>query len=192
MKNDWLNPVLEDIHESTESHGGAGSETNPLVRLDPGLFIWTIITFGIFLLLIAKFGWKPLMNSIESRENEIKNSLHKANLAKEELDKLNLTIEESMEKSKIEAQSILTQAKSLAKKAEEDILALAKQKAKEELEKAKEEIAVEKNKALGEIRNEIVSVSVAIAEKILLKNLSEKDNIELIDETIKNMKEYEA
>ena len=71
-------------------------------------------------------------------------------------------------------------------------MALAKQKAKEELEKAKEEIAVEKNKALGEIRNEIVSVSVAIAEKILLKNLSEKDNIELIDETIKNMKEYEA
>ena len=120
MKNDWLNPVQKDIHEITESHGGTGGETNPLVRLDPGLFIWTIITFGIFLLIIAKFGWKPLMNLIESRENEIKNSLHKANLAKEELDKLNMTIEKSMEQSKIEAQSILSEAKSLAKKAERE------------------------------------------------------------------------
>ena len=51
---------------------------NPLVRLDPGLFIWTILTFLTLLFLLAKFAWKPLLAALEERENKIKNSLLKA------------------------------------------------------------------------------------------------------------------
>ncbi len=55
---------------------------NPLVQLDPGLFVWTIITFLILLTLLSKFAWKPLLNALEKREDEITNSLENAEKAR--------------------------------------------------------------------------------------------------------------
>ena len=56
----WVIPGSENLHESQESHGGS-SAPNPLVQLDPGLFIWTILTFIVLFLVLAKFAWKPLL-----------------------------------------------------------------------------------------------------------------------------------
>ena len=70
-------PGADSLHESTEAHGGVGAP-NPLVQLDPGLFIWTIITFLILLFVLAKFAWKPLLAALESRESTIKSSLDDA------------------------------------------------------------------------------------------------------------------
>ena len=70
MNHYWSIPGDEVLHESTESHG-ASSEQNPLVQLDPGLFIWTILTFLLLLMVLAKFAWKPLLEMLDERQKSI-------------------------------------------------------------------------------------------------------------------------
>ena len=79
MNQIWGIPGGDDLHESTEAHGSA-STPNPLVQLDPGLFIWTILTFLILFFVLAKFAWKPLLIALETRENTIKSSLEDAEI----------------------------------------------------------------------------------------------------------------
>ena len=98
---------------------------NPLVQLDPGLFIWTILTFLALLFLLAKFAWKPLLAALEDRENKIKNSLEDAEKAKAELERINAKSEEIIAKARSEAQSIRVEAKA----ATERIKAVLKAKA---------------------------------------------------------------
>ena len=95
---------------------------NPLVQLDPGLFVWTIITFLILLGVLTKFAWKPLLKALEIRENEISQSLKDAEKAKKELERLSEESEEIIAKARSEAQGILSEGKKAAEKLTETTL----------------------------------------------------------------------
>ena len=191
MDHYWSIPGDEVLHESTGTHGGP-SEQNPLVKLDPGLFIWTVLTFLLLLTVLAKFAWKPLLSMLDDRQRSIEDSLLSAEKARQELEGINKKSEAIISKAKTEAQSIVTDAKSAAEKLKEDIVAKANQEADGQLEKAKNQIGVEKNKALLEIRKEVVDLSINVAEKIIKKNISIDDNAAIIDESIEKLKNYEA
>ena len=165
---------------------------NPLVQLDPGLFIWTILTFLLLLTVLAKFAWKPLLKMLKDREEMIRNSLYDAEKAQAELARLNFEGEEIINKARSEAQEILSQGKASAAKMREDTLNDAKEKAKLITEDAQKQIQVEKEKAIAEIKGEVVNLSLSVAEKLIKKNLSREDNKALIDESLSNVKEYEA
>ena len=160
---------------------------NPLVRLDPGLFIWTILTFLALLFLLAKFAWKPLLTALEERENKIKNSLEDAEKAKTELERLNAESEEIIAKARSEAQSIRVEAKAATERFKADLMAKAEADSKKILEEAEKQIHVEKDKAINEIRQEVVDISIAVAENVIKKNLSKEDNQSLIEESLKNL-----
>lgn len=165
---------------------------NPLVQLDPGLFIWTILTFLLLLTVLAKFAWKPLLKMLKDREDMIRNSLDDAEKAQEELARLNAEGEEIINKARSEAQEILSQGKASAAKLKEETLNDAKEKARSITEDAQKQIQVEKEKAIAEIKGEVVNLSLSVAEKLIRKNLSPEDNKALIDESLSNVKEYEA
>ena len=88
MNNYWIIPSNEVRHESSEHHGAA-SEQNPLIKLDPGLFIWTIITFLLLLTILKKFAWKPLLEILDERQKSIEDSLDAAEKARQELENIN-------------------------------------------------------------------------------------------------------
>ncbi len=184
-------PGDDDLHESTEAHEGT-SAPNPLVQLDPGLFIWTILTFLILFFVLAKFAWKPLLLALESRENTIKSSLEDAEKAKTELERLNVESEEIMAKARSEAQTIRVEAKSAAEKIKADVMIQAGEDAKKIRDEAQKQIKVEKAKAISEIRQEVVNLTMRVAEKVIRKNLSKEDNQSLIEDSIKHLKGYDA
>ena len=165
---------------------------NPLVQLDPGLFVWTIITFLILLGLLSKFAWKPLLHALEKRENEIVRSLKDAEKARKELDRLTSEGDEIIAKARSEAQAIIGEGKKAADQLKESTLSKAKETAAANLDDAKEQIKMEKEKAIAEIKGEVVGLSLSIAEKLVKKNLNEEDNKSLINESLKNIKGYEA
>jgi F-type H+-transporting ATPase subunit b len=165
---------------------------NPLVQLDPGLFVWTIITFLILLGLLSKFAWKPLLHALEKRENEIVRSLKDAEKARKELDRLTSEGDEIIAKARSEAQAIVGEGKKAADQLKESTLSKAKETAAANLDDAKEQIKMEKEKAIAEIKGEVVGLSLSIAEKLVKKNLNEEDNKSLINESLKNIKGYEA
>lgn len=165
---------------------------NPLVQLDPGLFVWTILTFLLLFAVLAKFAWKPLLKMLKDREDFIKSSLEDAETAQQELARLNSERKEILNKARGEAQTILSQGKVAANKLKEETLNDAKEKAKAIVNDAEKQIQVEKDKAIAEIKGEVVNLSLSVAEKLIKKNLSVDDNKALIDESLSHVKKYEA
>ena len=165
---------------------------NPLVQLDPGLFVWTILTFLLLLTVLAKFAWKPLLKMLKDREDLIRSSLEDAEKAQTELAKLNAEGEKIINKARAEAQEILSQCKSSAATLKEETLKDAKEKAKVIADNAEKQILVEKEKAIEEIKSEVVNLSLSVAEKLIKKNISVEDNKALIDESLSQVKKYEA
>ena len=184
----------KDHHESTvASHqNDHGSAPNPLVQLDPGLFIWTIVTFLILCSVLAKFAWKPLLKALEDRESDIRSSLADAEKARHELERLNDESEKIIADARSEAQEIRSEAKTSAEKIKADIRSQAEKDVKKLKDDANVQIQVEKDKALSEIRQEVVTLTMSVAEKVIGKNLSNDDNQELIERSIEDLREYEA
>ena len=165
---------------------------NPLVQLDPGLFVWTILTFLLLVFVLAKFAWKPLLKMLQDREDMVRSSLEDAEKAKSELERLNEESEAIMAKARSEAQSILADGKAAAEKVKEDIIAKSKEQANKIREDAGNQIQVEKDKAISEIKKEVVNLTLSVAEKLIQKNLSDADNKSLIEESLKKVQTYEA
>ena len=165
---------------------------NPLVQLDPGLFVWTILTFLVLLGVLAKFAWKPLLKMLKDREDLIRSSLEDAEKAQTELANLNAEREEIINKARSEAQSILSEGKVAASKLKDETMKAAKDQAKSILTDAEKQIRIEKHKAIEEIKSEVVDLSLSVATKLIKKNISREDNQALIDESLENVMKYEA
>jgi len=163
-----------------------------LVKLDPGLFIWTIITFLLLFFVLAKYAWKPLIKMLDDREGMIRSSLDDAEKAKLELERLNKESEAITAKARSEAQAILAESKTVAEKVKEDTIAKAKEQAIKISDDAQKQIQVEKDKAITDIKQEVVNLTLSVAEKLINKNLNDADNKSLIDESLKKVKSYEA
>ncbi len=165
---------------------------NPLVQLDPGLFVWTILTFLVLLGVLAKFAWNPLLIMLKDREEHIRSSLDDAEKARAELERLNSEGEDIVNKARSEAQTILAEGKAAASKLKDETLNAAKDQAKSILTEAEKQIRVEKDKAIEEIKSEVVDLSLSVAAKLIKKNISREDNQALIDESLENVTKYEA
>jgi F-type H+-transporting ATPase subunit b len=160
---------------------------NPLVQPDPGLFIWTILTFLVLLALLAKFAWKPLLAALESRQDGIKKSLEDADKAKQELARLHQESAKILEQARVEANSILSKTREDGERLREDLKAKAKEEADTLIRNAEQQIQLQTRQALQQVRNEVADISVMIASKLLERNLGKEDNDRLISETLKQI-----
>jgi F-type H+-transporting ATPase subunit b len=160
---------------------------NALVQPDPGLFIWTIITFLVLLALLAKFAWKPLLEALEARQEAIRRSLDDAAKAKVELERLNQQSAELIRQARIEGDAIISASRADAERLREELRQKARGEAEGILKNAERQIQLETARALQQIRHEAADLSVAIASKLIQRNLSKEDNEKLIDEALRQM-----
>src|SRR5262245_23236663 len=160
---------------------------NPMVQPDPGLFIWTIITFLVLLFLLAKFAWKPLLKALEARQETIRKSLEDAQKAKEELERLQTQSAQIIRQARIDADAIVAKTHAEAEKLGEELRQKAREEADGIVRNAERQIQNETRRALQEIRNEAVDLSVTIASKLLQRHVPKEDNARLIDETLKQI-----
>jgi len=165
---------------------------NPLVQPDPGLFIWTILTFVVLLVLLGKFAWKPLLAALDRRHEMIKDSLDDARKAQQELERLQQESKQIISGARVEAQSILAKTRSEAEKLKGEMRQKAKEEADSIVRNAEKRIQVETEKAILEIRGEVVELSLLVASKLMEKNLSKEDNQSLIEESLKQIESYRA
>jgi len=94
---------------------------NPLVQVDPGLYVWTILTFLVLLTLLAKFAWGPLLAAMAARQDAIRKSLDEARQAKQELERLNVESARILAQARIEAEAILSATRSDATQFREEL-----------------------------------------------------------------------
>ena len=160
---------------------------NPLVQPDPGLFIWTIITFLVLLALLAKFAWRPLLLALESRQERIRQSLEDADKARQELERLQQESAKIMRQARIEAESIVSQTRADADRLREELKQKAKEEADNILRNAQQQIQLQTRQAIQQIRHEVADIAVLLASKLLERNLAKEDNARLIDDTLKQI-----
>ena len=160
---------------------------NPLVQPDPGLYIWTIVTFLILLWLLAKFAWRPLLAALEGRQEMIRKSLDDAQQAKRELERLNAESRKILNEARVQAESILSQTRTDASRLRDELKQKAQTEAAGVIKNAERQIEMETVRAVQQIRNEAVDISIAIASKLLERNVTREDNERLIEETFKQI-----
>jgi F-type H+-transporting ATPase subunit b len=164
---------------------------NPLVQPDPGLYVWTILTFLALVALLARFAWRPLLGALEQRQESIRQSLDDARRAKEELERLHAESARILAEARAEADSILSATRADATRFRDELKQKAQVEAANVVKNAERQIELETARALQQIRAEAVDLSVAIASKILQRNVSKEDNQRLIEETFRQIEATE-
>jgi F-type H+-transporting ATPase subunit b len=164
---------------------------NPLIQPDPGLFIWTIITFLVLVGLLAKFAWKPLLRALQSRQESIRRALDDAQKAKEELDRVRIEAAEIIRQARVESGSIFAKARSEADKFGDELRKKAKLEAESIIQNAQQQIQSESRKALQAIRNEAVDLSLMMASKLIKQHITKEDNEKLIAQTLEQLESGE-
>lgn len=160
---------------------------NPLVQPDPGLFIWTILTFLVLVGLLAKFAWRPLLEALERRQATIARALDDATLARQELERLQKESAEMMRQARVEAEAIVARSRSDADALREELKQRARTEAATIVKNAEQQIQLEAARAIQQIRHEAIDLSVTIASKILQRQVSKEDNEALIEATLKQV-----
>jgi F-type H+-transporting ATPase subunit b len=160
---------------------------NPLVQPDPGLFVWTILTFLVLVALLARFAWRPLLEALERRRATIAQALEDAQRARHELERLQRESTQIMAQARAEAESMLARSRSDAEALREELKQKARTEAAAIVKNAERQIQLETARAVQQIRHEAVDLSVAIASKILRRQVTREDNEALIQEALKQV-----
>lgn len=154
-----------------------------------GLFFWQIIIFVLLLLLLRKFAWGPILNAVNDREEGIKTALDSAEKAKLEMQNLQADNEKLLQEARAEREMMMKEAREIKAK----MIADAKEDAKTEADKmvaqAQAAIESEKKSAIAELKQQVASLSLEIAEKVVKHELSDKDKqLKLVAEMLGDAK----
>jgi F-type H+-transporting ATPase subunit b len=156
---------------------------------ETGTIFWAVIGFSLALYILAKFAWKPLMKALKERDNSIAQALQAAEAAKRDVSQLHTESEKLLAEAKAERDKIIQEAREF----KDSVMNNAREQAKQEGHKliceAREAIRSERNAAIQEIKNQVAELSVAISEKILVRELTDPaKQQELIEKTLNELK----
>ncbi len=153
-----------------------------------GLFIWQTLLFIGLIFLLKKYAWGPILNAVNEREEGIKNALASAEAARKEMQNLHADNEKLLQEARAERDAMMKDARDI----KDSMIAEAKEEAKVQadkmIEQAKAVIDSEKQAAVSDIKNQVASLSVEIAEKVVREQLSNKDKqLQLVEQLLKEV-----
>lgn len=160
-----------------------------LVTPSIGLIVWQLIIFVVLLGLLGKFAWKPIMQFIEKREENIRSSLEMAKRAEEEMCAMQVGKDQILKEARLERDAILKEARQMKDKIQTQAHENARTESDKMIEQAKKKIHNERIAAMASLKNQVAGISIKIAEKILRKELECKDqHQELLQRLVDELK----
>jgi F-type H+-transporting ATPase subunit b len=154
-----------------------------------GLFIWQTIIFVGLVLLLKKFAWKPILDAVNEREEGIKNALLSADNARKEMQNLQSDNQRILQEARLERDALLKDAREIKDKMVADAKNEAQAQGLKMIEQAKAAIESEKNAAMAELKLQVASLSIEIAEKLLKDELSNKaTQVKLVEQMLGDAK----
>lgn len=157
--------------------------------VNTGDIVVQLVSFIILLILLRKFAFGPLMGIMKKREEHIANEIEAAEKARQEAQKVAAEQAEALKAARQDAAELIENAKKLGEQQQKDIIEAAKVEATRLKDAAVKEIQQEKDQAITALREQVASLSVLIASKVIEKELNEQDQQKLIDEYIKEVGE---
>lgn len=153
-----------------------------------GLFFWQLILFVGLVLILKKFAWKPILDSVNEREDGIKNALASAEDAKKEMQNLNASNEQLLKDARAERDALMKDAREIKDKMISDAKEEAKEVTSKLIENAQASIEQEKQAALAELKKQVAELSIGIAETVIKKELTSKEEqLKLVEGILKDV-----
>jgi F-type H+-transporting ATPase subunit b len=154
-----------------------------------GLVFWMLVSFLLVLFILKKYAWKPVMKMLKERAASIEDALRSAEKAKEQMAQLQADNERIINEAKLERDKLMKEAREVKDKIIGDAKNQASEEGRKLIESARQNIQNEKSAAMNEIKNQIASISVEIAEKILRSELEDKNKQKkLVENLLKEIK----
>ena len=158
-----------------------------LFDTNPGLIVWTILSFLVLLIVLAKFAWKPILQMLGDRESQIQAALEQAERARKEAADMMKQNEKNLARAEEEYQKMIREGRAFAEKLKDEIVQKAKQQADQQLKQAAEEIQRNVETARLQLRSEVADLAIRATEKILEETLDEQRQKRLTDSVINKL-----
>lgn len=157
-----------------------------LLSVSLGTVFWASISFLIVLILLKKMAWKPILQALKDREESIENALSEAEKARSEMANLQSDNEKFLKDARIERDHILKEGREMRDSMVADAKGKAKEEADKMIESAREAIENEKNAAIADMKIQVASLSLDIAEKVIRQKLSDDSQQQVLIEGMLN------
>ena len=178
--------MLAALPAGAQEHAAEGAALSPFAG-NVGNAIWTLAIFLLVVLILGKFAWGPVLALLQERERFIHKALSDAKHDREEAEARLKEYAARVQSARVEAAAIVEEARRDAEKLREDLKQRARTEADTMVQNAERQITLQTQRAIQEIRREAVDLSVAIASKIIRRNITKEDNQRLIDEAIRQV-----
>ena len=160
----------------------AGDNGNALLQFEPGLMIWTVVTFLVTFVALRLIAWKPILGVLDEREGRIRESLAKAEQAQAEAERAIAENQANMEASLRRSQELVAEAKQQAERVRSQAREEAREEARKIMDEGRRQLEVERRAAIADVRQEASGLAIRAAEQLLRKNLGEQENRQLVQE----------
>jgi len=155
-----------------------------MFKAEPGLIIWTIISFILLVILLWKVAYPQILKGMKKREETIQQQLEEAQKTKKEAEHLLEDYKRQLAEARSEAQKIINEGKSLGENIRKETVQKAQEESNQIVKRAQEEIELQKQKAILELQEKIADLSIMAASKIINKSLNTEDNRRLVEEYV--------
>lgn len=155
-----------------------------MINPEPGLVIWTVVTFVLLFLFLRKFAFGPIQNMIDARRDSIQESIKAAEETRREAERMLAEYRESIASAKHEAEEIIERAHKVGESTKSEIVTEARTQAQKEVDGAREQIQRETRKAIQEIKDQVADLTILAAGKVTGKTMTKEDHLRLVDEAL--------
>lgn len=152
-----------------------------------GLLFFTWVTFGLLVFLLGKFGWGPITDAIQNREEKIQEDLSTAEEQREKAEHLLNERKEELNEAHDEAREIIEDARDKAEQVGDEIEQEARDKADSMVESAEQKIEAERKQALESVQGEVGNLAIDLAEKILREDIDSEDHEQMVNEFLSQL-----
>lgn len=159
-----------------------------LLSPDVGVLVLTILNFALLVFLLAKFAWKPIIEALEKREEQVRTDKETAQQARLDAQCLKAELDEKLAHISEEAAQKMAQAVKIGETQKDQLLSEAKAQAESLINQAREQITAEKNKALKEVQNQIAQLSVLAASRVIEQEISSSSAQRAVEEVLQEVK----
>lgn len=158
-----------------------------LLDLNPGLTLWTGLTFLALILVLAKFAFGPIVRMLDERERTIREAIEQAKRERAEAEKLVAETRESLQKAQREAAELAKRSQAEVEALRQELTARARKEADELVASARVQIQEEKVKAVGELRGQVADMAIEVARRLIPQAVDERTHRSLVEEYVKQL-----
>jgi len=155
-----------------------------IMDLNPGLTLWTAITFLILIVVLAKFAFGPIVKMLDQREQTIRDAIEQAKKERAEAERLLGEQKQSLAAAQREAAELAQRSKQEVEVLRQDLTARARKEADDLVAQARKQIQEEKSKALAELKGQVADLAIDAARRLIKSSLDEKSQRALVEEYI--------